>query len=71
MVYYAQSNGCCEKMNQTLLQMLRCFSQGQINNLDKYLPFVKFAYNVSPNATMEETPYAMLHGDMHVTCNVN
>ena len=44
--YHPQTNGACERLNQTLIQMLRCLSCNLPNTpWPNFLPFCEMVYN--------------------------
>ena len=55
--YHPEGDGQTERMNQTLEQYLRIYSNYQQDNWSKLLPLVEFAYNNAPNATTGISPF--------------
>ena len=51
--YHAQSNGQCERMNGTLVQLLRIYCKWA-----EYLPYALFAYRSSIHESTGYTPFA-------------
>ena len=47
-VYHPEANGLVERFNGTLKHMLKKFVENQIDNCDKYLPYVLFVYREVP-----------------------
>ena len=60
--YHPQSNGACERLNETIVNMLSSYTQEAQNKWANYLPFVVFAYNTSVHTTTGFTPYRLLCG---------
>jgi hypothetical protein len=60
--YHPQANGACERLNETLVNMLSSYTQDAQNKWADYLPFVVFAYNTSVHTTTGFTPYRLLCG---------
>ena len=60
--YRPQTQGLVERFNRTLLSMLRCFVDEECNDWDKYLPYLIYAYNTSPNRVTGETPFRLMYG---------
>ena len=60
--YHAQSNGQCERMNGTLVQLLRIYCQNNKEKWAEYLPYALFAYRSSIHESTGYTPFEMLYG---------
>ena len=60
--YHPQTNGLCEKANDTVKQMLRKLSADQPKNWDRILPGVLFAYREVPQSTTGLSPFEMVYG---------
>ncbi len=56
--YHPQSNGICERFNQTLKHSLaKILSKDQHTSWDLYLSFAVFSYNISVNSSTGFTPF--------------
>ena len=55
--YHPEGDGQTERVNQTLEQYLRMYSNYQQDNWSSLLPLAEFAYNNSPNATTGVSPF--------------
>lgn len=63
--YAPQTNGSCERLNQTLVRMLSKVVADNQRDWDKWLPMLAFAYNSSRHESTGETPaFLMLGRDM-------
>ena len=60
--YHPETNGLCEKANDTVKQMLRKVSADQPKKWDRLLPGVLFAYREVPQATTGLSPFEMVYG---------
>ena len=54
--YHPEGDGQTKRVNQTLEQYLRMYSNYQQDNWSSLLPLAKFAYNNAPNATTRVSP---------------
>ena len=61
-VYYPQTDGQTERLNQTLEQYLRCYINYKQDNWVTLFPMTQFAYNSGKNATIERTPFYANYG---------
>ena len=55
--YHPEGDGQTERVNQTLEQYLRIFTNYQQDNWSDLLPLAEFAYNNSPNASTGVSPF--------------
>lgn len=55
--YHPEGDGQTERVNQTLEQYLRVYSNYQQDNWSRLLPLAEFAYNNAPNATTGISPF--------------
>jgi transposase InsO family protein len=55
--YHPEGDGQTERVNQTLEQYLRMYSNYQQDNWSTLLPLAEFAYNNAPNATTGVSPF--------------
>ena len=55
--YHPEGDGRTERVNQTLEQYLRMYSNYQQDNWSSLLPLAEFAYNNAPNATTGVSPF--------------
>ena len=60
--YHPQTNGQAEKFNKTLKHMLMKFIDANQADWDLYLQSVVFAYNTTPHAGSQFSPYFLLYG---------
>jgi transposase InsO family protein len=60
--YHPQTNGQTERTNQILEDMLRVCALKYGKIWDKSLPYAKFSYNNSYQASIEMAPYEALYG---------
>jgi ribosomal protein L21E len=60
--YHAQSNGQCERMNGTLVQLLRVYCQNNKEKWAEYLPYALFAYRCTVHESTGHTPFEMIYG---------
>ena len=60
--YHPESNGACERLNGTIINMMSSYTQETQTGWANYLPFVVFAYNTSVHAATGFTPYRLLYG---------
>ena len=60
--YHPQSNGCIERLNQTIKQMLKKVTIDNPNEWDVYLPMVLFAYRSTVHQSTGFSPFEMLFG---------
>ena len=60
--YHPMCNGQCERMNATILSMLRTLEESQKSRWKDHLNKVVHAYNCSRNATTGFSPYYLLFG---------
>jgi len=59
------TNGCVERMNRTLLQMLRTYALRNQEEWELHLPQILHCYNVSPHASLKgRSPYEVLVGQL-------
>ena len=63
MAYNPQSNGAVERLNRTLLGLLRACVCDSPAEWDMQLPQVLFAYNTTPHATTQRSPFFLVHGE--------
>ena len=60
--YRPQTQGLVERFNRTLLSMLRCYVNQDCEDWDKFLPYLIYAYNTSPNRVTGDTPFRLMFG---------
>ncbi|CAG8617896.1 1501_t:CDS:1 [Paraglomus brasilianum] len=65
--YHPQANGQVERMNQTLINMIRKVSKDKPNVWDEHLATILFAYRTTIHSTTKFTPFHLLHGYEAVT----
>jgi transposase InsO family protein len=59
---HPQSNGQTERMNRTLLGLLKKMARDDPLDWDNKLPFVMMAYRSTPHSTTDETPNKLMLG---------
>lgn len=60
--YHPQSNGACEKTNQTICKLLSTLAHKEPENWDLHLPMATFSYNCSTNLSTKFSPFYLLFG---------
>jgi hypothetical protein len=60
--YRPEANGICERLNGTIINMLRAYVHTDHSKWVMYLPYVMFAYNTSRHPHTNYTPYFLMHG---------
>jgi hypothetical protein len=60
--YHSQTDGQTKRTNQILEDMLRACALKYGKSWDKSLPYAKFSYNNSYQASIEMAPYEALYG---------
>ena len=60
--HFQQANGLAERTIQTLSRMLAKLVNPDMNDWDKFLPLVTFAYNATNSKSMSHAPFELLHG---------
>ena len=61
--YHPQSNGACERLNGTLINMLASYTNNDNQNRwMRFITMVVFAYNTSTHSTTGFTPFFLVHG---------
>ena len=62
------TNGCVERMNRTLLQLLRGYDLRNQDEWEVHLPHILHAYNTSPHTSLGgRSPYEVLVGQLPTT----
>ena len=66
-VYHPSSNGLCERKNQSILEVLRCFTD--LEEWDRMLPTTQLAVNAAYCASIGDSPFFLLKGrDPQLPC---
>ena len=60
--YHPQANGTCERMNSTLLQMLRTLAESDKPKWHEHVNKLMAAYNVTTHSTTGYSPHFLLFG---------
>ena len=64
--HHPQSNGLTERMNRTLIGLIRKVTQYKKHEWDELLPMLEFAYNQTPNSTTGVAPFEAQQGYLPV-----
>ena len=59
--YHPQTDGLVEKLNSTLIGMISKSCDVANKDWDNHLPFLLFAYRVSAQASIRESPFFLMH----------
>jgi RNase H-like domain found in reverse transcriptase/Reverse transcriptase (RNA-dependent DNA polymerase)/Integrase zinc binding domain/Retroviral aspartyl protease/Chromo (CHRromatin Organisation MOdifier) domain len=60
--FHPQTDGQTERMNRTLEQMLRAYTNKNQNNWDELLPYAEMAYNNSKQVATGQSPFYLSYG---------
>jgi hypothetical protein len=60
--YHPQSDGQTERVNQTVEQYLRCFSDYQQTNWSENLPLAEYSYNSAEHSATNQSPFLINYG---------
>jgi hypothetical protein len=60
--YHPQTDGQTERMNRTMIEMIRAYITSHHSNWDVLLPALEFAYNSSKQASTLKTPFESNYG---------
>jgi transposase InsO family protein len=60
--YSPQSNGACERLNGTIVEVLSKYVNDKQREWSKYLPFAAYAYNTSVQDSTRFTPFSLVYG---------
>lgn len=60
--YHPQGNGACERMNQTILQLLNTLTPAEQGRWSEHLQELVHAYNNTPHSTTGLAPFFVLFG---------
>lgn len=59
--YHPQGDGMVERLNRSLLQMLRTFVEKE-SDWERYLPLVLYAYRTAVHSSTSVTPFSLMFG---------
>ena len=60
--YHLQTDGLIEQFNSTLTNMIAKSCESRLFGWDQQLPFLLFAYHISAQESMKDSPFFLLHG---------
>ena len=60
--YHPEGDGQCERLNRTIINMLKSIPENEKNNWMAHLPKLMFAYNSTINKTTQFSPFFLLFG---------
>ena len=60
--YHPESDGQCERMNRTVINMLKSLKESQKRNWKECLPSLMFAYNATVHKTTHFSPFFLMFG---------
>ena len=60
--YHPEGDGQCEKLNRTVINMLKSIPENEKRNWKDHLPKLMFAYNSTINKTTQFSPFFLLFG---------
>ena len=60
--YHTQTNGLCERFNNTLIQMLAKTGERFGQDWDKHLSYVLYAYRITVQESTKESPFFLVYG---------
>jgi transposase InsO family protein len=60
--YFARTDGCVEKANDTVVTVLRTHAESDNLNWIEWIPFVEYAYNTRKHSATKFSPYELLYG---------
>ena len=60
--YHPRTNGATERLNQTLLNILRKFMEETITDWDILLPYIGLAYRARINTVTKYSPFELMFG---------
>ena len=61
--HHPQTNGLTERLNRTLISMIRKYTQQAANRWAEFLPLFEFAYNRSRHEQTKRTPFSVVYGE--------
>ena len=60
--YHPEGDGQCERVNRTVINMLKSIPENEKSSWMDHLPKLMFAYNSTVNKTTQFSPFFLLHG---------
>ena len=65
--YHPEGDGMVERLNRSLLQLLRTYAQRQ-DDWEKHLPLVLYAYRTSTHSSTGTSPFQLMYGRQPKSC---
>ena len=65
--YHPQTDGLVERLNDTLIQMVKNYVNDKQDDWDEYIPYMLAAYRGCKHSTTGEAPYSLLFGRDYTT----
>ena len=62
--YHPEADGLSERLNRSLIKMVKTYVNDEHDDWDEFLPQLEFAYNTAVHATTGFTPYELMFGRM-------
>lgn len=69
--YHPQGDGMVERLNRSLLQLLRVFVDKDPADWERYLPLVLYAYRTAAHSSTGVSPFELMHGRQPKSINLD